>query len=117
MASRIGVAYSGAQCKARLLTPDASFFSTSVLALVNSNFIHLLLLGRDVKRESKRPLPVSQPFGPLEENLHKDLGFLTSCMWAGQLKLNICLQSAGSSCGQATVLWCQRVLWSVPGRG
>lgn len=45
-----------------------------------------------------------QPLGPLEVNLHKDLGFLTSCMWAGQLKLDICLQSAGSSCGQATAL-------------
>lgn len=63
--------------------------SPLVLASLNRNFIHLLLLGRDVKRESKRPLSIFQPLGPLEGNLHKDLRFLTSCMWAGQLKLDI----------------------------
>lgn len=78
MASRIGVAYNSTQCEAPFLPPDASLFSTSVLASVNSNFTRLLLLGRDVKRESKRPLPIFQPFGPLEVNLHRDLGFLTS---------------------------------------
>ena len=87
VASRIGVAYSSTQYP--FLPPDASLFSTSVLASLNSNFTRLLLLGRDVKRESKRPLPIFQPFCPLEVYLHRDLGFLTSYMWVGQLKLNI----------------------------